>query len=101
MLAPPYPRYAAGRCRSRLLVGRSETGRWRATRGRILLVGGDANLGRVLLSQLRADGHCAEFAPTADRAAALAGVRPPRLVVLGDLDPPRGALDLLEKVREP
>jgi DNA-binding response OmpR family regulator len=69
-------------------------------RGRVLLVGGDANLGRVLLSQLRADGHCAEFASTADRAASLAGVRPPRLVVLGDLDPPRGALDLLEKIRE-
>lgn len=65
----------------------------------ILIVEADANLGRSLVEQLAADGHPAELALTAGQASSVAGMRPPGLVVLGELDSKRGALDLLEKIR--
>jgi DNA-binding response OmpR family regulator len=66
----------------------------------ILVVEADADFGRALVEQLAADGHPAELARTARHAETLAGARPPRLVVLGELDSPRGTLDLLETIRE-
>jgi DNA-binding response OmpR family regulator len=66
----------------------------------ILVVETDADFGRALVEQLAADGHPAELARTARHAETLAGARPPRLVVLGELDSPRGTLDLLETIRE-
>ena len=65
----------------------------------ILVVEADADLGRALVEQLAADGHPAELSRTADHAAMTAGAHPPRLLVLGELDSPRGTLDLLETIR--
>ena len=66
----------------------------------ILVVETDADFGRALVEQLAADGHPAELARTARHAETLADNHPPRLVVLGELDSPRGTLDLLETIRE-
>jgi DNA-binding response OmpR family regulator len=71
-----------------------------AGREPILVVETDADFGGALVEQLAADGHPAELARTARHAETLAGARPPRLVVLGELDSPRGTLDLLETIRE-
>jgi len=66
----------------------------------ILVVDADPDLGGTLVEQLIADGHPAELALSARHAGALAGRHPPKLMVLGRLDSPRGALDLLEQIRE-
>jgi DNA-binding response OmpR family regulator len=68
-------------------------------RDSILVVEADADLGRSLVEQLAADGHPAELALTAGHASSVAGMRPPGLVVLGELDSSRDALDLLEGIR--
>jgi DNA-binding response OmpR family regulator len=65
----------------------------------ILVAEADADLGRVLVDQLVADGHPAELARTAGHACWMARARPPRLLVLGELDGPRGTIDLLESIR--
>ncbi|MGA9315525.1 MAG: response regulator transcription factor [Solirubrobacteraceae bacterium] len=65
----------------------------------ILVVEADADLGRVLVEQLAADGHPTELARTAGHARWMAGARLPRLLVLGELDGPRGTIDLLESIR--
>jgi DNA-binding response OmpR family regulator len=65
----------------------------------ILVIEADADFGGALVEQLAADGHPAELARTAGHAEMTAGARPPRLVVLGELDSPRGTLDLLETIR--
>jgi len=70
-----------------------------AGREPILVVETDADFGRALVEQLAADGHPAELARTASHAEVTAGARPPRLLVLGELDSPRGTLDLLETIR--
>ena len=70
-----------------------------AGREPILIVETDADFGRALVEQLAADGHPAELARTAHHAETLADAHPPRLVVLGELDSPRGTLDLLETIR--
>lgn len=70
-----------------------------AGREPILIVEADADFGRALVEQLAADGHPADLARTAQYAETLAGASPPRLVVLGELDSPRGTLDLLETIR--
>ncbi len=67
--------------------------------GSILVVESSPQLGRELVEQLRADGYRATHARTAEHARALARSRPARLVVLGALDSPRGALDLLAEIR--
>ncbi|MGH2865851.1 MAG: hypothetical protein ACRDJX_11475 [Solirubrobacteraceae bacterium] len=59
----------------------------------------DAHFGRVLVDQLGGDGYPAELARSASDARFLAAVRPPRLLLLGQLDTPRGTLDLLESIR--
>ena len=65
----------------------------------ILVVEADADFGRALVEQLAADGHPAELSRTAGHAEMTAGAHPPRLLVLGELDSPRGTLDLLETIR--
>lgn len=65
----------------------------------ILVVEAGAAIGRALVEQLAADGYPTELGRTGDHARLLAAARPPRLLVLGELDAPRGALDLLESIR--
>jgi CheY-like chemotaxis protein len=65
----------------------------------ILVVEADAALARGLAEQLTADGHPVQIARTASDAARFAAACPPRLVVLGELSTPRGALDLLHDIR--
>lgn len=68
-------------------------------RGQILVVERDPALGRELVEQLLADGYPAELAENVGRATVTASTRVPQLVVLGELDPPRGALELLQRIR--
>jgi DNA-binding response OmpR family regulator len=60
-----------------------------------------ARIGEALVEQLTADGYLATLGRTAEHARVLAGHRAPNLVILGDLDGPRGALELLEEIRAP
>ena len=66
----------------------------------ILVVEADAVIGKALVEQLAADGFHAELACTAEHARALATERVPKLAVIGDLDSPRGGLELLGEIRE-
>jgi DNA-binding response OmpR family regulator len=66
----------------------------------ILVVEADVDLGGALVEQLIADGYRAELARTAEHAQSLATERVPKLAVIGDLDSPRGALELLGEIRE-
>jgi DNA-binding response OmpR family regulator len=68
--------------------------------GPILVVEADRHLGRAIAEQLAADGYGVELARSAEHARILAGESAPKLAVLGDLDSPRGALRLLEEIRE-
>jgi DNA-binding response OmpR family regulator len=65
----------------------------------ILVVESDACIAAGLVEQLMADGYRAELASTAEHARVLARQHPPQLAVLGGLDEPRGALELLEEIR--
>jgi DNA-binding response OmpR family regulator len=64
------------------------------------VVESDPDHGRAIVEQLVADGYWAELARTAEHARILAGASAPELAVLGDFDSPRGALELLEEIRE-
>lgn len=66
----------------------------------VLVVEADRDLGRAIVDQLIADNHPATLALSTTHAELLAGREPPALVVLGALDSPRGALDLLRKIRD-
>lgn len=70
-----------------------------AGREPILVIEANPDFGEALVEQLTADGHPAELARTPSQAEIAAGARPPRLVVLGTLNSPRGTLDLLETIR--
>jgi DNA-binding response OmpR family regulator len=65
----------------------------------ILLVDADPDVLHGLAAQLRRDGYRASIAHTAEHARSLASLCPPRAVILGELDPPRGTLDLLAEIR--
>ncbi len=65
----------------------------------ILVVESDRHLGRVITEQLLADGFDVELARSAEHARALARLSSPRLAVLGRLDSPPGALELLREIR--
>jgi DNA-binding response OmpR family regulator len=65
----------------------------------ILLVESIAPIGGELAEQLRADGYQVALARTEEHARALARAQSIRAILLGVLDTPRGALDLLEEVR--
>ncbi len=65
----------------------------------ILFVQSNPPLARELVEQLRADRFQAVLASGAEHARTLALMHRVRVVVLGELDAPRGALDLLEEIR--
>jgi DNA-binding response OmpR family regulator len=65
----------------------------------ILVIEADRDLGQAIANQLVADEHPAKLALSTNHAETLAGREPPRLVVLGELDTPHGALGLLRKIR--
>lgn len=67
----------------------------------ILLVEAGATTGCELVEQLRADGYRAVLARGAEHARVLARAQRIRAVLLGTLDGPRGALELLEDIRSP
>jgi DNA-binding response OmpR family regulator len=66
----------------------------------ILVVEADAALGGALVAQLIADGYRARLARSAEHARALATDHAPKLAVIGDLNSPRGALELLGEIRD-
>jgi DNA-binding response OmpR family regulator len=68
--------------------------------GPILVVESDRQLGEAIAEQLTADGFNVELARTAEHARVLAAASAPQLAVLGWLDSPRGALALLEEIRQ-
>ncbi len=65
----------------------------------ILVVESDRQLGQGIAEQLIADGFGVELAHTAEHARILAGFSAPKLAVLGSLDSPSGALELLREIR--
>jgi len=65
----------------------------------VLVVEPEPALAGELVDQLVADGCGARVALTAEHARALARAHTPDAVLLGALDPPRGALDLLAVIR--
>ena len=66
----------------------------------ILVVEADAALGGALVTQLIADGYRVQLARSAEHARILASENPPKLAVIGDLNSPRGALELLGEIRD-
>ncbi len=65
----------------------------------VLVLEPDPEPAGALLEQLTADGCHARIALTAEHARALARAHPPDAMLLGALDPPRGALELLAEIR--
>ncbi len=65
----------------------------------ILVVEFDEVVGAAIVEQLAADGYRAELARTAEHARVLAARSMPKLAVIGDLEEPRGALELLGEIR--
>jgi DNA-binding response OmpR family regulator len=65
----------------------------------IIVAESNASIGRELVEQLRADRYRAVIARTAEHARVLARAQPIRAIVLGALDAPRDALDLLDEIR--
>lgn len=65
----------------------------------ILIVAAEPAFGNPLAEQLAADGFEALVARTVDHARSLAAGHGAGLVVLGDLDGPRGPLELLAEIR--
>ncbi|MGH2911898.1 MAG: response regulator transcription factor [Solirubrobacteraceae bacterium] len=82
--------------RPKVEAERSEVNRLDET---ILVVESDESIGGELVEQLRADRYTAVLARTEEHARVLARARAIRAIVLGALDTPRGALDLLEEIR--
>jgi DNA-binding response OmpR family regulator len=71
----------------------------RPQEGKIMLVESDPSPACELVEQLRADRFEAVLARGAEHARTLTRMYSIRAVVLGVLEPPRGALDLLEEIR--
>ncbi len=67
--------------------------------GPILLIDADRDRGRAIASQLLLDDFAVELARSAEHARILARARAPELAVLGEIEPPRGTLTLLEEIR--
>jgi DNA-binding response OmpR family regulator len=66
----------------------------------ILVVESDRRLAQAIAEQLVADGFNVELARTAEHARVLAGARAPQLALLGCVDSPCGALELLREIRQ-
>jgi DNA-binding response OmpR family regulator len=82
------------------VTARAPTATLRSPGPRILIVESDPELGAAIAEQLTADAYQAELARSAEHARVRAAASPPGIVVLGDLGSPRGALELLEEIRE-
>jgi DNA-binding response OmpR family regulator len=67
--------------------------------GPILLIDADRDRGRAIANQLLIDDFAVELARSAEHARILARAHAPELVLLGEIEPPRGALALLEEIR--
>jgi two-component system, OmpR family, response regulator AdeR len=67
----------------------------------ILVIEANADIGCELVEQLRADRYTAMHARSQEHARVLACAQAVRAIVLGVLDTPHGALDLLEEIRRP
>jgi DNA-binding response OmpR family regulator len=67
--------------------------------GPILVVESDRRLGEAITEQLLADGFSVKLARSVEHARILASATAPALAVLGWLDSPSGALDLLREIR--
>ncbi|HEV3071069.1 MAG TPA: response regulator transcription factor [Solirubrobacteraceae bacterium] len=65
----------------------------------ILLVEHEPEIAAPLVAQLSADGYPTTVAHTVEHARAIAAMFTPALVILGDLDSPGGALELLSSIR--
>jgi DNA-binding response OmpR family regulator len=65
----------------------------------ILVIEADDTISSPIVDQLAADDHPAKIARSVGHATALCGQEPPALVLLGTLDTPTGALDLLRTIR--
>jgi DNA-binding response OmpR family regulator len=66
----------------------------------ILFVQANPSPARELVEQLRADRFQAALAGGAEHARALARMHRVRVAVIGELDAPRGTLELLEEIRD-
>ncbi len=69
------------------------------SRRRSLVVEHDPEVGRPLVEQLVADGYRARLARTAEHARVLARTLRPSVALLGDLESPHAALELLAEIR--
>ncbi len=67
----------------------------------ILVAERDPDIGGQLVDQLAADGYPVRLARTAEHARVLARALPPGLALLGELETPRAALELLAEIRAP
>ncbi len=65
----------------------------------IFVVEHDLGIGRPLVEQLAADGYTVQLARTTEHARSLARASPPQLLILGEVESPRGALELLLEIR--
>ena len=65
----------------------------------VLVVEHDERVAAALVGQLVADGYHVRLGRTAEHARVLAGAHQPRIVLLGELDTPRSALELLLEIR--
>ena len=65
----------------------------------ILVVEHDPLLGAPFLEELAADGYSVRLARSPEHARTLARASPPELVILGELEPSRSALELLLEIR--
>jgi DNA-binding response OmpR family regulator len=65
----------------------------------VLVVEHDERVASPLVGQLAADGYHVRLGRTAEHARALARAHLPRIVLLGELDTPRSALELLLEIR--
>jgi DNA-binding response OmpR family regulator len=72
----------------------------RATVGPILVVESEQSVAKAMIEQLVADGFDVELARSAEHARVLASTSAPVLAVLGRLDAPAGALELLREIRQ-
>jgi DNA-binding response OmpR family regulator len=65
----------------------------------ILLVERDPQVGASLVEQLAADRYAVRLARSREHAQTLARASPPQLLLLGELESPQGALELLLEIR--
>lgn len=65
----------------------------------VLVVEHDLDIGQAIVDQLEADGYAVRLGRTAEHARVLAHAQPPEIALLGELDTPRSALELLLEIR--